>query len=290
MAKGWNLSKIKDLLDQEQVKEQEVSFHHSPIFLQLYIAHPRGKKHTATIDNGLVFYSIKGRDARVFKPLGSGDERELYRGFSEFLEELKSDVGSITVHGVPDRLNLIKEVPGQRWKGFTEHVFDMDRTLSMKGRSFKPLREKIKQFQRSGHEMRSEELSNRNVKDANAIFEKWVHARGIRNIYGLEERVKGLKNVLKDIKGTVYYLEKEPVAVQAAYEVPGGAAHFLGLCTRRIPGLNESVQLEFWKEISKEGIKYVNDGPTGRSALGDYKKKFGPVKTFRVFQGTWDKI
>lgn len=63
-------------------------------------------------------------------------------------------------------------------------------------------------------------------------------------------------------------------------------AHAIGITDVSIPHLAEYAQYEFWKDIQKNGYSFINDGPSWKSSLETYKRKFGPISKKRYYYAT----
>ena len=63
-------------------------------------------------------------------------------------------------------------------------------------------------------------------------------------------------------------------------------AHAIGIADITIQRLAEYAAIDFWKIVKNQGYKYINDGPTWRKGLVDFKKKFGAINRKRYYWAT----
>lgn len=254
----------------------------SPVFLQLYLG--PGERQTWKCGSSKAFISITENTYRITSPDPVDDIKHVFRCFSDHIERIQlGGASNVTVFGAPDKGNAIGLVPRLKWKCQTQHVYEIGDTLSLEGHRLKTLREKVNRF-RSENDLK-EICPTPAIIDK--VFASWKKTTELKEdqLWGMEERIEITKQ-LDDITLTAYELNGEPVSIQGAfYTSSTTASHFLGICSKRIPGLNEVAQLEFWKQLHSQGIELVNDGPTWDRGLESFKKKFKPVKTFRLFNG-----
>jgi len=311
LTEGWDRGEVLEALNLEvELEPYAPRFEFSPFFLELYVdhGHETGLLYKYEDDDMIVFLSARhsehGREYRVFRPLRTDrgvDDHRLFKRFGEFIKALtdRRDTTGVTVFGVPDRKNLVKIVQSLRWKGVIQYVYDVPNSRVMEGRAYKDLREKVNRFSRyeeeQGIRMEEKPLEESNFGDVYEIVRKWKKFKHEKqDTYGLDERINKLEAILEDVEATVYYLKGRPVSVHAAYELETelkAAGHFLGLCALKLPGLYETSQIRFWTRLYNEkGILKVNDGPTWVKNLVDFKKKFVPKKTLRVYQGYYANL
>jgi hypothetical protein len=261
-------------------------------------------------DGVLLLYSVRegpdGADYRFFRPLrldGPQDDKRTYSHFNEHLERLKERERpqSITVFGVPDRKNVVKRLKALRCKEYYQNIYDIGSTLGLKGRNFRSLRQKMNRFAQDGpKELTVRDLRPDDEPVVTHVYQDWLaNVKGgwKMDTFGLDERIRTLFSLSScfnmGIRAQLFFLDRSPISVHAAYEIGAGTevclGHFLGICGKNIEGLSETVQMLFWRSLLQEGHALVNDGPTWSSGLTRFKKKFGPIRTCRAYQGYYKR-
>jgi hypothetical protein len=301
IAKGFSIDAV--------AKGQTSRFEDSIFFPLLYVK-GLGPGLQVIEDGVLLLYSVRegprGADYRYFRPLpldGSRDEERTYSQFNEHLEALieQERPQSVTVFAVPDRRNVVKRLKVLRCKEYSQHIYDIGSTIGLKGRTFRSLRQKMNRFaQDVPRDLTVRDLHPDDEAIVTRVYHEWMaNVKGgwRMETFGLDERIKTLFSLSsflkKGIRAQLFYLDGSPISVHAAYEIGAGTGaslgHFMGICGKKEEGLSETVQMLFWNALLREGHEIVNDGPTWSEGLSRFKKKFGPIRTYRTYQGYYKR-
>ena len=194
-------------------------------------------------------------------------------------------------------------------------IYDIHTTLALQGKVFSNLRWRLNRFNKGKHLVEHIPLSESREQVVHLIGQwrsqalkqrgfSYVDVRSDRFGAGffensafdgsLEsqrpgEKVNSLKTgkvisrVLKVDGKTASFNLGYPLGFHGESDV---FAHAIGISDITIPGLAEYAQVDFWKQVSKKGYGFINDGPTWRKGLAVYKDKFRPVMRERYYWAT----
>jgi len=188
-------------------------------------------------------------------------------------------------------------------------MYDLKETLSMKGSRFSNIRWHLNKFEQANHTI-SIKSGKHMEKPLLHLIGKWrrhaIHQRcfsfadvhsdifGAKIIDCIEN--KSFDNFKKDIIAlkldNIFYrileIDNQVVSFHLGYRLgffkdSDVCAHAIGITDLSIPHLSEYAQIDFWRYIEGEKIRYVNDGPSWRKSLEVFKDKFRPIKKQNYF-------
>ena len=235
--------------------------------------------------------------------------------FNHLLSE--ANITQVLLRDAPDELiqnqrsSTIKNVFEQSSiKEINYQTYDMNRSLELKGKEFANLRWHLNKFQKENHTVESVFLSDY-LKAVIHLIGSWkknaIAKRGFSfiNVHSDKQAARlfstSTKIETQDSK------HKHPLVSDCLFSVlkvdghirsfhlgyPLGIfskkpvfAHAIGITDVSIPHLAEYAQYDFWKQIQKQGYRYVNDGPSWRSNLEIFKQKFRPIHRKRFYYVT----
>ena len=212
----------------------------------------------------------------------------------EFLKKI--DTNNILIRDIDDDfLNILNYELGKKFKikSLKEIYYanyDIDKTLKLIGNNFSNLRWHLNSFNKAEHKIEFLDLKD-NIKEVIHLIGKWrsktIKERGFSFIdvrsYKMAANYFG-KHDFEDVFSSVLKIDGVVSAFNLGYKIgPDIFAHSVGICDISIPHLAEFSQYEFWQKIRNHGFKYVNDGPTWRKSLGEFKNKFKPISKKRYY-------
>ena len=305
---------------------ENIPYHQSILHFLLYYAYYPKIPFIMEFNNHLVFGSIFGKNHSnlelSFPLLQDGHSiinliNELIHD-SLFRNKLKeANITKVFLRDVPDefiqcqRSSKIKNTYEiSSIKEINYQIYDIARSLMLKGKEFANLRWHLNKFQKENHTIESvylsdheksvihligawkkNAISNRGFSFINVQSDKQA-ARLFHTLSKRENQESKNKNpfitdciirVLK-IDGHIrsFHLGY-PLGIFSNKQV---YAHAIGITDLSIPHLAEYVQYDFWKTIQKKGYAFVNDGPSWRSSLEVFKQKFRPMCKKRYYYVT----
>lgn len=198
-------------------------------------------------------------------------------------------------------------------------IYDIERTLKLHGKTFHNLRWHYNYFKRGNHKIESIPLKEAEKNVIHLIGEwrrialkqrKFSYANVGSDIFGAKlfgdskfnrEKSYHMSEISKDkissndvltrvlkIDGKIYSFNLGyPLGLNKKSKV---FAHAIGIADITVQGLAEYAAIDFWKYVKKQGYKYINDGPTWRKGLADFKDKFVPIDKKRYYWATLSLI
>jgi hypothetical protein len=281
----------------EPLPQDKVRFEDSYEYIRLYF--DSGDWHGQRYYDGdtLIFLAHSGRSDRpasvrykIFKPLGSEPVQKLYA----LLEHLKGSTDKqITVTCLP--VELANDLEGFRKKQFRYLIYNVESISDLSGGSWKNVRQKLTKFKREHGKVRIDMLSKANREKVVHFISSWrreaLNERGFS--YAQVEKAKFAARYYSDKMDTsqiwayVYYIEGRVSGFQLLYRLgPNAAANPIGLADISIDGMAEYSQVHAWTEAAGHGLIYINDGPSWRRSLEQFKSKFNPISEQLVFEFT----
>jgi hypothetical protein len=190
-------------------------------------------------------------------------------------------------------------------------IYDVKNTLGLKGSSFANLRWHLNKFDRKNHTIEVVD-SKKEIASAVHLIGKWrrqaIKQRGF-SFADVRSDKLGI-NLLAQLKETDIFRSMHqghvglPSVIARVLKVDGTiaavnigfplgifekqhvVAHAIGINDLSISHLAEYAQFDFWKQIDREGYRFVNDGPSWKRSLEIYKKKFRPIAKKRYYWAT----
>jgi hypothetical protein len=218
-------------------------------------------------------------------------------------EMLVSDLRNST-DSVSFQLHSLKEI--------LYRTYDVNKTIQKTGKEFANLRWHLNKFKKDNHTIARFTLSEQ-VKPVIHLIGSWkkmaikhrgfsyinVHSdKHAARLFGKDLDMNNANDLLihrslrfTDCISQVLSVDGKIASFNFGYplgifEKQSVFAHAIGITDVSIPHLAEYAQYEFWKEIQKNGYLFINDGPSWKSSLETYKKKFGPVYKKRYYYAT----
>lgn len=191
-------------------------------------------------------------------------------------------------------------------------IYNVGKTLNKKGEQFANLRWHLNKFNKANHTIESVPLPD-NFKPVIHLIGSWkrdaIQKRGFSfinvqsdkqaaRLFGtisknLNEKRGSLSSLpsIHDCNTRVLKIDGQIRSFNFGYPLgifsnKNVFAHAIGISDLSIPHLAEYAQYDFWKQIHKEGYKYVNDGPSWKTSLEVYKQKFRPIAKRRYYFAT----
>ena len=243
----------------------------------------------------LIFFAEAGsvenpsaRRFKVYKPLGHDPLGKL----NMLIDKLRSitDQG-ITVTCLP--AEIANNIDSGKKRQFRYLIFDCFELLELYGQRWKNVRQKITRFEKEHRNVRIEHLSERNSERVVHFISEWrrcaLHERG--HSYAQVGKSKFAARYYagmvdeKNIWAYVYFVGGKVSAFQLLYRVgSNAAANPIGMSDISMDGLAEYSQVHAWQQAAEAGIRYINDGPSWRRSLEDFKRKFNPVDSQLVIE------
>ena len=226
--------------------------------------------------------------------------RDIDDNFVDTLKKRKND------DNISDNFNL------KSLKEMKYSIYDVNKTLELKGKTYHNLRWHYNLFKKQNHKIESVSLKD--------VEKNVIHLIGEWRRIALKERKFSYANVGSDIFGAKLFgdsnsknerMNQKIVDKISSNDVitrvlkidgkissfnlgyPLGLnkksnvfAHAIGISDITIQGLAEYAAIDFWSIVKNHGYKYINDGPTWRKGLADFKEKFGPIDKKRYYWAT----
>lgn len=190
------------------------------------------------------------------------------------------------------------------------NIYDIDRTLKRSGKAFRNLRWHLNNFRRKKHKIEAVPL-HKSVKNIIHLIGEWrrtaLKERGFSYVnvssdifgaklfgnpnYKLKNSKLDNKISYKDVLTRVLKIDGKVASFNLGYPLGLNKksqifAHAIGIADINIKGLAEYGAIDFWKVVKNNGYKYINDGPTWRKGLVDFKNKFGAIDKKRYYWAT----
>jgi hypothetical protein len=234
--------------------------------------------------------------------------------FKQLLSE--ANIAQILFRDVPDEfIRIHRSSAKNRFeissvKEINYQIFDINRSLDLKGKEFANLRWHLNKFKKGNHTVESVLLPE-HMKAVIHLIGKWkknaIDKRGFSfiNVHSDKQAARLFSAFSK--KEIEEQKHKQPNLSDGLFRIlkidghissfhfgfPLGIfskkpvfAHAIGITDVSIPHLAEYAQYDFWKQIQKQGYGFVNDGPSWRSSLEVFKKKFSPISKKRLYYVT----
>jgi hypothetical protein len=277
--------------------QTSINFENSFEYIRMYFNRGRYQGFKCFDDEDLIIFALEKKKKphfKIFKPLGDNALEKLPNVVATLNSISPSSIQTVCLNNEDLKsIKRIKELDIKNIKEFNYWIYDLDKLNSLRGIKWKNVRQKISAFQKDNPKLKIEPLGKSNYKDVIHFIGAWrrtlLSNRGLS--YANLEKNKFAahyyadKNDFTNIWSTVYRLSGRVVAVQLLYRLgTNSAAHAIGLADTSIPGLSETTQINIWEQLHKQGIRYINDGPSWRTGLDRYKRKFNPVSAQQVFE------
>jgi len=236
----------------------------------------------------LIFFAETGDDNKpatlrykVSKPLGA----EPVAALEALVEILKARTdGPIKVAGLPKE--IANELKCVKKKQFRYNIYDLAEFGDLSGQRWKNVRQKITKFEKSNSSVRVEKLDADNCENVVHLIASWrkeaLTERGFS--FTQVEKAKFAARYYADkvdnnnIWAYVYFVGGKAAGFEMLYRIgSAAAANPIGFTELTFSGLAEFAQVHVWREAVKNGIRYINDGPSWRRSLEKFKRKFNPV-------------
>ncbi len=318
--KGLNLDKKLCT----NLKEVETPYNSSILhFILYYTAYPN-LAFVLSIRNTIIFVAFTGRNHNKlmislaffsdFKSaLNDLNSLFLIKEFRNLIDKLK--IRDILLRDIDDDfVNLVRDKKDKyvfkiaSLKELKYSIYGIDEVLELSGSKFANLRWHLNKFSKGGYKVEVKKLKD-NVKPVIHLIGKWrsraVKSRGFSFADTRSDKLAAkLLSISKEFFKTGGVVGPESV-ISRVLQIDGKIAsfnlgfplgiyakqnvfaHTVGISDLSIPHLAEYAQYDFWREIKKEGYKYVNDGPSWRDSLKIYKNKFRPLSKKRYY---WSKL
>lgn len=196
----------------------------------------------------------------------------------------------------PIHITSIKRIPYA--------IYDLQKTLPLKGKEFSNIRWHLNKFNRANHTIKIRSAKNIE-KPLLHLIGKWrrqaIHKRGFSfadvtsDKYGAH-LLESISNASLDVRNddcrfinhnNLFYrileIDNQISSFHLGYQLgflrhSDMCAHAIGITDLSIPHLAEYAQIDFWTYMANKGIRYVNDGPSWRKSLEIFKQKFRPIE------------
>ena len=304
---------------------ENISYHQSIFHFLLYYAYYPKIPFIMQFQNQFIFGSIYGKNHSNLElsfPLIQDahysynllDQLIQDSSFNQLLSE--TNITQILFRDAPEEfIQIHRSSVKNRFeissvKEINYQIFDINRSLALKGKEFANLRWHLNKFKMGNHTVESVLLSD-NMKAVIHLIGKWkknaitnrgfsfinVHSdkQAARLFSALSKREmresKPTHPLISDCLFRILKIDGHISSFHLGY--PLGIfskkpvfAHAIGITDVSIPHLAEYAQYDFWKQIQKQGYQFVNDGPSWRSSLEIFKQKFRPISKKRVYYVT----
>jgi hypothetical protein len=276
------------ILSLDKDNEINANFEDSYEYIRLYFDAGDWKGMRYFDGENLIFFAKAGIPDKpstvrykIFKPLGAEPIAKL----TALVEMLRGTTTQpIQIVCLPT--SIANKLEGYKKKQYRYFIYDVTDMVGLTGQRWKNVRQKVTKFERNYGKVKTKKLSS-------AISDHVVHFIGAWRTEALHERGFSYTQVdknkfaaryyadkidEKNLWGYVYYVEGRVAAFHLMYRInDDAAANPIGLSDISIDGLAEYSQVHAWTQAAKAGIKYINDGPSWRKSLEQFKKKFNPV-------------
>lgn len=271
------------------LSKERTNFEDSYEYIRLYFDAGEWRGSRFFDGESLLFFARAGSEDKpdtvrykIAKPLGAEPVVKL----TSLVERLRGvTTQSITIVCLPAA--VANQLEGFRKKQFRYLVYETAGLADLKGQHWKSVRQKITKFKREHGQVRIEKLNESNSTKVVHLIADWrrsaLHERG--HSYTQIDKAKFAARYYadkidgKNLWGNVYFIEGRAAAFQFLYRVgANAAANPIGITDISIDGLAEYSQVHSWREAAESGIKYINDGPSWRKSLEQFKRKFNPVE------------
>ena len=202
---------------------------------------------------------------------------------------------------LPFQVTSLKEIPYA--------IYDLENTLSLKGKKFANIRWHLNKFKKENHQIEIIEHI-KNEKPLIHLIGKWrsnaINDRGFSFIDVRSDKFGSkLIRILQHLNNTsnskemnfihfdncyfrVLKIDNQISSFHLGYPIgflqkSNLFAHAIGITDLNIPHLAEYAQIEFWKYIHSRGFRFVNDGPSWRKSLEIFKIKFRPIQIQKYY-------
>ena len=306
-----NISRItaedRTLFDTYIVKsstgQQEINYENSFEYIRMYFNFGKRQGYKYYDGDTLIFFARVGSKQKshfkIFKPL-SNNIKESIDKLSTLIKILKKDtLYPITIVCLTrDHLKNIKpRLKIQKIRSFDYFIYDLNELSDLKGIKWKNVRQKVNAFIKNNPNIKITQLNEANSKKILHFIPAWrkgaIISRGFsyadieKNKFAV--RFYSNKVDLNNIWAKVYYIQGRVEGFQLLYrliqtQTHKACAHAIGLANHKIIGLSEYSQIDIWQDVKKDGIRYINDGPSWRPGLKKYKQKFNPCGTQQVYE------
>lgn len=297
----------------------DVPYNASPYHFLQYYAVPPNLPFAVFRDEAVIFGAFGTRKKNklmlsvpVARDSGAAIEglRSLLSGpvFSSLLS--KMSIGEVLVRDVDERmarkLRSLASTPPfgsdlhlRSLKEIWHSVYEIERTLGMKGKGYSNLRWHLNRFRNAGHRVEALPLPEA-VEPAVHLVAEW-RRRAIRERKHSYADVRSDKFAARHMGNTnkvmsrVLMVDGRAAAFNLGYPLGLPSyrklfAHSVGICDLSIPHLSEYAQIDFWRAVRSAGYVHINDGPSWRRGLLDYKRKYRPVRSKRYYRAVVDLL
>ncbi len=188
-----------------------------------------------------------------------------------------------------------------RTRRFQQLIFDIrpyggELEAALAGSALKKVREKVRRLQRHHPAIRCVLLEPALVMPSIHFIAQWrkdrlgADAHAYLDVEKSKDAVRyygssdGADRAGREHWAYVFLDEGRVVALECLYRLgTDAAAHTVGLADRRYRGLSEYAQVVAWHHVARDGIAFVNDGPSWVASVARYKMKFRPVDAQIVY-------
>lgn len=293
----------------------EITYNFSIFHFIVYYSYSSKFPFVYKTDNTVFFGSFSGKkyeDLILSIPLYNSKENA-FIDLEKLLHKLKTS--NVLIRDIDDEfVNILRDKNDfgfvvESLKELNYAVYDLDKTLNLKGNDFSNLRWHLNAFEKKNHKIEVVELKD-NIKPVIHLIGEWQKQtkenrdfsfidtrsdkKAARFFGKIFNKDKSNKNLLDFNNVLCRVLKIDDVVSSFNLGFPLGFfkktnvfAHAVGISDLSISHLAEYAQYDFWRQIKKNGYKFVNDGPTWRHSLKVYKNKFKPCNMKRFY---WAKI
>lgn len=173
----------------------------------------------------------------------------------------------------------------------TERHYEVKSLISLKGKDFSNIRNKINKFHRENPDARIRKYKSSDFKSILRLNYDWINTAGkkYRNIFDKVYFKKIIKNYKKlNHLILVVEIKKQIVGVVTGEVLPNGQSW--GCIIKYLPyikGLCEAMVVEFAREINRinPNAEFLNTGgDLGTKGLSTFKEKFSPALNLQRYQ------
>lgn len=307
-----NITKIADqdklrfeqYLNKPKPAKPVINYEDSFEYIRMYFKLGKFQGYKFYDEDNLIFFARYGTAKKphfkVFKPLGEDLTKSL-KALIQLVEALKNIATTpITLTCLtPTHLKeLKKRITINKINSFDYYIYDLEDLAGLKGTKWKNVRQKLNTFQKNNPKVKSAPLTPENSKKVLHFVSAWRRAAATARGFSYVDIDKNKASVryyqdksdVEYLWTRAYYIHGNVEAFQLLYRISTPAkserayAHAIGMANNRISGLSEYSQVDIWRALKEEGIKYINDGPSWRPGLKRYKQKFNPCDVQKVYE------
>lgn len=176
------------------------------------------------------------------------------------------------------------------WRGIERH-FDIKKLVSLKGKDFASIRNRIHKFYKENPEAKISQYRDTDLEEVLNLGERWKNTSGAKyaNVFDgvyYKELVKHSEELHQQT--LVMRTNDRIIGMISGGILPTGQSWGSVMkFEERIPGLSETLIVEFAREINRTNPKteFLNVGSDlGPGGLREYKLKFRPVLNLKRYQ------